>query len=79
MAFRELQKFDKITMIRLSDIDSNIYIIGDTAIDAGTGFNFTKLRMILKAINKTLEDIKQVINTHTHFDHIGGDGCSMDD
>ena len=69
-----LKRIGDIVMIQLSDIDSNIYIMGDTAIDAGTGFNFTRLATILRVLKLGLGDIKQVINTHGHFDHIGGDG-----
>jgi glyoxylase-like metal-dependent hydrolase (beta-lactamase superfamily II) len=65
---------DNIVLIQLSDIDSNIYIIGDTVIDSGTGFNFTRLHTLLKMLGKSLESFSQVINTHSHFDHIGGNG-----
>lgn len=65
---------DNIILIQLSDIDSNIYVIGDTVIDSGTGFNFTRLRTLLKMLGKSLEGFNQVINTHAHFDHIGGNG-----
>lgn len=61
-------------MIQLSDIDSNIYMLGDTIIDSGTGFNFTRLRDIFKVLNKDMKDIKHIINTHGHFDHVGGNG-----
>ena len=61
-------------MLKLSDSDSNIYLIGDTAIDAGTGMNFTRLIPLLKTQKKGLADVKHVVNTHGHFDHIGGNG-----
>jgi len=63
-----------ITLIQLSDIDSNIYVLGDTVIDSGTGFNFTRLHSLLKIMKLNFSAIKQVINTHGHFDHIGGNG-----
>ena len=69
-----IKRIGDIALIQLSDIDSNIYILNNSAIDAGTGFNFTRLRMILKGMQKDLGDFKQVINTHCHFDHIGGNG-----
>ncbi|HDD45922.1 MAG TPA: MBL fold metallo-hydrolase [Candidatus Aenigmarchaeota archaeon] len=65
---------EDIIMIALSDLDSNIYIIGDTVIDTGTGFNFTRLYDMLKRINKSFDSFKLIINTHCHFDHIGGNG-----
>jgi hydroxyacylglutathione hydrolase len=63
-----------IVLIQLSDIDSNIYVLGDTVIDSGTGFNFTRLHSMLKILKLNFSAIKQVINTHCHFDHIGGNG-----
>ena len=63
---------DKITMIHLSDSDSNIYIVGDTVIDTGTGLNFVRMNEVLKRLQKTPDDIKLVVNTHAHYDHIGG-------
>jgi glyoxylase-like metal-dependent hydrolase (beta-lactamase superfamily II) len=65
---------NNIVLLKLSDSDSNIYLIDNVAIDSGTGFNFTRLYVLLKALKKTMEDIQQVINTHGHFDHVGGNG-----
>jgi len=69
-----IKKIGDIVMIQLSDIDSNIYVFGDSVVDAGTGFNFTRLMTILGTQKKTLEDFKQLVNTHAHFDHVGGNG-----
>ncbi len=69
-----IRKFGDIILIQLSDIDSNIYLLGDTVIDAGTGFNFTRLKSHLAALKLGLESVKHIINTHGHFDHIGGNG-----
>lgn len=69
-----IKRVGDFVMIQLSDIDSNIYILGDTVIDAGTGFNFTRLQDLLNVMKKKLDDFGQVINTHAHFDHIGGNG-----
>ena len=65
---------DKIIMIHLSDTDSNIYIVGQTVIDTGTGLNFVRLMDVLRRIKVNMEDIKQIVNTHAHFDHVGGNG-----
>jgi glyoxylase-like metal-dependent hydrolase (beta-lactamase superfamily II) len=69
-----IKKFGNVVLISLSDFDSNIYLIGSALIDAGTGFNFIRLRDLLKILQKQFGDITQVINTHGHFDHIGGNG-----
>ena len=68
------KKIGDIILIELSDIDSNIYLVGDTVIDSGTGFNFTRLRDIFKIMKREMKDVKNIINTHGHFDHIGGNG-----
>jgi glyoxylase-like metal-dependent hydrolase (beta-lactamase superfamily II) len=69
-----ITRIGDIVMISLSDIDSNIYIVGDTIVDSGTGFNFTRLREIFRIMKREMRDIKEIINTHGHFDHIGGNG-----
>jgi glyoxylase-like metal-dependent hydrolase (beta-lactamase superfamily II) len=68
------KRIGDIILIQLSDIDSNIYIMGDTVVDSGTGFNFTRLYTLLKMLKLKLDDFKTVINTHCHFDHVGGNG-----
>ncbi|UCD07576.1 MAG: MBL fold metallo-hydrolase [Candidatus Aenigmatarchaeota archaeon] len=69
-----IKRIGDIVLIQLSDIDSNIYLVGDTVIDCGTGFNFTRLRDIFNALKRNMNDVKQIINTHCHFDHVGGNG-----
>jgi len=65
----------RITMIRLSDLDSNIYLLnGDTVIDSGTGSNFVRLYEIFKKMKLDFDNIKNIVNTHMHWDHIGGNG-----
>ena len=58
-----IKRIGDIALLQLSDIDSNIYILKNSVIDAGTGFNFTRLRMILKAIQKGLGDFQQVFTS----------------
>jgi glyoxylase-like metal-dependent hydrolase (beta-lactamase superfamily II) len=66
---------EKIMLIHLSDLDSNIYLIGkDTIIDSGTGSNFVRLYDIFKRMKLDFDYIKNIINTHMHWDHIGGNG-----
>lgn len=57
-------------------LDSNIYLIIDEVIalvDAGTGQNFEKVRQNLGKFNLKPSDVELLINTHCHYDHIGGD------
>jgi len=56
--------------------DSNIYLIVDEAIaliDAGTGLNFETVKRNLNKFNLKPSDIQLIINTHCHYDHVGGD------
>lgn len=69
-----IKRIGNVVLIRLSDIDSNIYRIGDTVIDSGTGFNFTRLRDLFRVLKMEMSEVKQIINTHGHFDHCGGNG-----
>jgi hydroxyacylglutathione hydrolase len=73
-----IKRIGDVIVIRLSDMDSNIYLMGDTVIDSGTGFNFTRLYQALKILKKDIKSIKHVVNTHAHFDHIGGNGYFVD-
>lgn len=69
-----IKRIGEIILIDLSEIDSNIYLVGDMAIDSGTGFNFTRLYQVFKMLKLGLKDIRNIVNTHGHFDHIGGNG-----
>lgn len=56
--------------------DSNIYLIIDKTIaiiDAGTGMNFELVKRNLSNFNLKPSNIKLIINTHCHYDHVGGD------
>ncbi|MBL7206606.1 MAG: MBL fold metallo-hydrolase [Candidatus Aenigmarchaeota archaeon] len=68
----KLKRMGDVTLIQLSDTDSNIYLVGDVVIDSGTGFNFPSMRYLFKMMKKNMDDVKLVLCTHTHFDHIGG-------
>ena len=69
-----MKKIGDVTVIQLSSADSNIYILGNTVIDAGTGFNFTRLMSMFSMMKKDMGSVEWVINTHGHFDHVGGNG-----
>lgn len=69
-----MKRIGDVVLLQLSAADSNIYIIGDTAVDAGTGLNFTRMYQLLKALGIDPKSISTVVNTHTHYDHVGGNG-----
>ncbi len=65
----------KIHQIGGAGFDSNIYLIIDKTIaliDAGTGMSFEKVKENLSKFNLKPSDIKLIINTHCHYDHVGG-------
>jgi hydroxyacylglutathione hydrolase len=66
----------KIHQIGGCGYDSNIYLIIDEIIalvDTGTGKNFDTVSKNLHKFGLTPEDIELIINTHCHYDHVGGD------
>ncbi|MBM3303880.1 MAG: MBL fold metallo-hydrolase [Candidatus Aenigmarchaeota archaeon] len=69
-----IKRICDIVLLQVSGTDSNIYIIGDHAVDSGTGLNFTRMYQLLKAAQIDPKSIKVVVNTHTHYDHVGGNG-----
>ncbi|MCK4714669.1 MAG: MBL fold metallo-hydrolase [Candidatus Aenigmarchaeota archaeon] len=73
-----IKKIGDVSMIHLSDSDSNIYVVGNTVIDAGTGLNFTRMMDMFKIMGKKMDEIEWVVNTHGHFDHVGGNGFFFD-
>lgn len=61
--------------------DSNAYLIDNSKsdskynyilVDTGTGLNEGYLESCIKEIGIATEDINLIVNTHCHFDHIGG-------
>ena len=54
------------------NMDSNCYLIDDMLVDTGTGFNEEYLISQIEKHGVKREDISLVVNTHCHFDHIGG-------
>ncbi|MBS3815651.1 MAG: MBL fold metallo-hydrolase [Hadesarchaea archaeon] len=66
----------KVHTIEGYDFDSNIYVIPGSItvlIDAGTGKHFKQVSKDLKNFDLSPRDIDLLINTHCHYDHVGGD------
>ena len=63
---------NNIVFIPGYNMDSNCYLIGDMLVDTGTGFNEEYLISQIERHGVNPKDISLVVNTHCHFDHIGG-------
>jgi glyoxylase-like metal-dependent hydrolase (beta-lactamase superfamily II) len=67
--------FEDLYQIKPGRLSSHCYLITadrNILIDSGTANDFPTLEKELEDIGLKLEDIDIVINTHEHFDHIGG-------
>ena len=53
-------------------IDCNYYLIDDMLVDTGTGTNEDYLISQIEKQGIKREDISLVVNTHCHYDHVGG-------
>ena len=67
-----MKKINDILMIEGFGSDSNIYVFDDVIVDTGTGDNIEHVRESLKEVNLDISDISLIVNTHCHFDHVGG-------
>lgn len=70
---------DDIIIILGRQRDSNSYVIGDTLIDPGSGQDIDYLKNSIKEAGINMDDIKKIVNTHCHFDHIGADKQLQDE
>ena len=64
---------DNIWMLSLGGVDSNIYVVdGCMLVDTGTGLHAKELDSALKEAGVSHDEITSIVNTHGHFDHLGG-------
>ena len=67
-----MEKINNITCIVGNDINCNTYVKDNIIIDTGTCQNKEYLFSQLKEAGINPEDIELIVNTHCHFDHVGG-------
>ena len=67
-----MEKINDIIMIEGMGYDSNIYIFEDVIVDTGTGDNIQYIKNSLKNAGLSVNDLSLIVNTHNHYDHIGG-------
>ena len=74
-----MDKVDDIIIILGRGRDSNTYVIGKTIIDPGSGLDIDYLKSQIKEAGLEMDDIKKIVNTHCHFDHMGADKQLQDE
>ena len=70
-----MEKINEIIIIEGMGYDSNIYIFEDVIVDTGTGDNIRYIKDSMKKAGITVADLSLIVNTHNHYDHIGGNKC----
>jgi glyoxylase-like metal-dependent hydrolase (beta-lactamase superfamily II) len=71
----KLEIIDDIIMIEGIGNDSNVYIFDDVIVDTGTGNNCNYIIDSISKAGLSLDDLSLIVNTHNHFDHMGGNNC----
>lgn len=74
-----MDKVDDIIIIMGIGRDSNAYVIGETLVDPGSGEHLEYLKEEIRAAGLEMTDIKRIVNTHCHFDHMGADKQLQDE
>lgn len=67
-----MEKIKDVFFIEGYGSNSNVYLLGDILIDTGTGNNKEYLFSEIKKAGILPEHISKIVNTHCHFDHVGG-------
>jgi hydroxyacylglutathione hydrolase len=70
-----LDKINDILIIEGIGYDSNIYVFEDVIVDTGTGDNIQYIKETMKKADVSVDDLSLIVNTHNHYDHIGGNRC----
>ena len=64
-----------IVMVEGRGYDSNVYVFDDIMVDTGTGENMDYILKSIKKAGLNPDDLSMIVNTHNHFDHVGGNRC----
>lgn len=67
-----MPKINDIIVIEGRGNDSNVYVFEDIIVDTGTGQNMDYILKSIKEAGKSVDDLSLIVNTHNHYDHIGG-------
>lgn len=69
---KKMEKINDVVFIEGLGYDSNIYLIGDVIVDTGTGMNQDYVFSEIEKAGMDPAEISHIVNTHCHFDHVGG-------
>lgn len=67
-----LPKINDIIVIEGRGYDSNVYVFEDVMVDTGTGQNMDYILKSIEEAGSNVTDLSLIVNTHNHYDHIGG-------
>ena len=67
-----MRKINDIIVIDGMGYDSNVYVFEDIIVDTGTGQNMDYIFKSIKDAGGSVDDLSLIVNTHNHYDHIGG-------
>ncbi|RBQ22858.1 Hydroxyacylglutathione hydrolase [Candidatus Methanobinarius endosymbioticus] len=67
-----MEKIKNVFCIEGLGSDSNCYLIDDILVDTGTGLNKDYLPQKIQEAGLKTDDITMIVNTHAHYDHVGG-------
>jgi glyoxylase-like metal-dependent hydrolase (beta-lactamase superfamily II) len=67
-----LPEINDIIVIEGRGYDSNIYVFEDIIVDTGTGQNMEYILKSIKEAGCSIDDLSLIVNTHNHYDHVGG-------
>ena len=67
-----LKKINDIIMVEGMGSDSNVYVFDDIIVDTGTGDNIQYILDSIKKAGLNPDNLSLIVNTHNHYDHIGG-------
>ena len=65
-------KINDIVIIEGLGYDSNVYVFEDVIVDTGTGQNRDYILKSIQENGKSVDDLSLIVNTHNHYDHVGG-------
>ena len=67
-----MPKINDIIVIEGMGYDSNVYVFEDVIVDTGTGQNMDYIIRSIKEAGSSVDDLSLIVNTHNHYDHVGG-------